>query len=42
MSLVVSDSPQKREFSLSTRFVLDSPVSRRQHAAANGMSATIS
>jgi hypothetical protein len=26
---------KKDEFALSTRFVLDSPVSRRQHAAAN-------
>jgi hypothetical protein len=31
----VSDSSQKNEFALSTHFVLDSPVSRRQHAAAS-------
>jgi hypothetical protein len=29
---VVSDGSQKSEFAFSTRFVLDSPVSRRQHA----------
>jgi hypothetical protein len=38
---VVSDTLAKNGFTLSTRFVLDSPVSRRQHAVVQQKNATI-
>ena len=38
---VASDRSQNHEFTFSTRFVLDSPASRRQHAEANRISATM-
>jgi hypothetical protein len=37
----VSDRSSKTDLTFSTRFVLDSPVSRRQHAEAKQLSATI-
>jgi hypothetical protein len=34
VNFVVSDNSTKNEFTLSTRFVLDSPVLRQQHGTA--------